>query len=77
MNNVVKLRADQDERSVAIRGSINARAAHLGVPDDLRRKWVGKALGMMKVGASAGLAISVCNREMTSEHLAANPRVPE
>lgn len=77
MSNIVKIRQDQDERSVAVRGSINARAAHLGVSDDLRRKWVGKALGMMKVGASAGLAISVCNREMTSEHLAANPRPQE
>lgn len=57
-------------RVAAVRASINARAAYLEVDDDLRRKWVGKAIRQLEEGASAGWAISEAIRGMTSEHIA-------
>lgn len=71
MTNVRPIRKDNDGRVASVRASINARAAHLNICDDIRRKWLGKAMAQLQAGATAGWAISEALRGMTSEHIAA------
>lgn len=73
MSNVVNLHKPKEDRTAFVRGVIHERGNHLGVDAETQHRWVGKALGMMQVGASAALAVSHCCREMTSEHTAGKP----